>query len=257
MTETLVMKFGGAALATPKDFSRIAGIIAAIKDDYPQIIVVLSAMGNTTNDLIALALEVNPNPPQREYDMLVTVGERVSISLLAMALALKGLKAVSFTGSQSGIITTDDHTNARIIDVRPRRLMQQLEMGNIVIVAGFQGVSDKGEITTLGRGGSDTTAVALAAAFRSERVIFYKDVPGIFSGDPKVDVNAKMHVRLTYEEALEIVKDGARVLHFRSIELAAKNNILLEVRSFFQSGCVGTTIHGEGKRREQIEYEYQ
>jgi aspartate kinase len=164
-----------------------------------------------------------------------------------MALAMKGLHAVSFTGSQSGIITTVDHANAKIIDVRPRRLKEQLELGNVVIVAGFQGVSLKGEITTLGRGGSDTTAVALAAAFKSKRVIFYKDVPGIFNVDPKAAPYAERYSSLSYAEALDIVNRGARVLHSRCVELAAKNRIILEVRSFIQSDFSGTLVFEEGE----------
>ncbi len=228
---TLVMKFGGASVASPEHFSKIADIIIArLKEDL-RLIVVVSAMGKTTDQLIELAKQVHPNPPRREYDMLVSVGERISISLLAMALALKGCEAISFTGSQSGIITTDDHTEARIVDVRPHRLLPCLEAGKVVIVAGFQGVSRKGEITTLGRGGSDTSAVALAAAFHAS-VEFYKDVPGIFSEDPKLNSAAQVFRSLTYEEALEIANKGAKVLHPRSISLAARNLLPLHVRSF-------------------------
>lgn len=245
MIPTLVMKFGGASVATPSHFSRLVDIISETRCDYPRIIIVLSAMGNTTDELIALAKEVNPDPPQREYDMLITVGERISIALLAMALARKGLHAVSFTGSQSGIITTTDHANAKIIDVKPKRLEEQLERGNIVIVAGFQGVSTQGEITTLGRGGSDTTAVALGVAFAAERVIFYKDVPGIYSGDPKEDSSAKKFDQLTYSELLSIVKNGSCVLHQRSVELALQNNIILEVKSFLHHRMHGTIICDE------------
>ncbi|MFN4174875.1 MAG: aspartate kinase, partial [Parachlamydiaceae bacterium] len=178
LERTLVLKFGGASVAEPEHFSKIADIILYRKKEFNNIVVVVSAMGDTTNKLIDLAKKVNPNPPRREYDMLVSVGERISISLLAMALALKGQDAISFTGSQSGIITTEEHSEARIIDVKPNRLQPHLQAGKVVIVAGFQGVSKSGEITTLGRGGSDTTAVALAVALKAEKVEFYKDVIG-------------------------------------------------------------------------------
>lgn len=231
MMKTLVMKFGGASVATPAHFSRIADIILARMSEYSRIIVVVSAMGKTTDDLIALAKEVHPEPPRREYDMLISVGERISISLLAMALAKKNKEAISFTGSQSGIITSDTHTEARILEVRPHRLVPCLDAGKIVIVAGFQGVSRKGEITTLGRGGSDTSAVALGLAFKA-KVEFYKDVPGIFSEDPKKNSAAVVFPRLSYQEALDIVNKGAKVLHARSIELASKNRLPLHVLSF-------------------------
>lgn len=230
--QTLVMKFGGAAVATPEHFSRIADIVISRLSEYSRLVIVVSAMGNTTDQLIALAKQVNPDPPRREYDMLVTVGERISIALLAMALAAKKQDAVSFTGSQSGIITCGQHSEARIIDVRPRRILGVLELGKIAIVAGFQGVSGQGEITTLGRGGSDTTAVALGVALGSTRVEFFKDVPGVFDEDPKKNSAACMFQQLSYKEALEIMHKGAKVLHPRCIELANKNNLMLQVRSF-------------------------
>lgn len=244
MEKTLVMKFGGAAVASPAHFSKIADIILSRMDKFKKIIVVVSAMGKTTDDLISLAREVNPNPPRREYDMLVSVGERISISLLAMALAAKNRDAISFTGSQSGIITSDTHSEARILDVRPHRLVPSLEAGKIVIVAGFQGVSVKGEITTLGRGGSDTTAVALAVAFGAN-MEFYKDVSGICVDDPKVNPDALVYPKLTYSEALNIVKKGAKVLHPRCIELAYRNQVPISIFSFMNYACAGTLISEE------------
>lgn len=241
---TLVMKFGGAAVATPEHFSRIADLIINRMQVYPRIVTVVSAMGNTTDQLIALANQVNPDPPRREYDMLVTVGERISIALLAMALAAKQQEAVSFTGSQSGIITCGKHSDARIIDIRPLRILSVLDSKKVAIVAGFQGVSRGGEITTLGRGGSDTTAVALGAALGATRVEFFKDVPGVFTEDPKKNSAADMFTYLTHKQALEIVLKGAKVLHPRCIELAHKNKLMLYVRSFHntdpnqQSGTV-------------------
>ncbi len=232
MNATLVMKFGGAAVASPEKFSEIADIILARQQAYRHIVIVVSAMGDTTDQLIALAKKVNPHPPKREYDMLVTVGERISISLLAMALAAKQREAISFTGSQSGIITSARHTEAAIVDVRPHRIIKGLEANKIVIVAGFQGVSQSGDITTLGRGGSDTTAVALGVALKADKVEFYKDVPGIFEQDPKHHPHAALLPSLSYELALQIVNQGAKVLHSRCIQLAWKNNLPLHVRSF-------------------------
>jgi len=242
MTKTLVMKFGGAAVATPQCFSKIAKLIVRRKRDYSKIAVVISAMANTTDQLIKLANEVNHDPPQREYDMLITVGERISSSLLAMALAKENQRGISFTGSQSGIITNDEHSNAKIVDVRPRRLLAPLENGDVVIVAGFQGVSQQGEITTLGRGGSDTTAVALGIALGAEKIEFYKDVPGIFTEDPKLNSAAVKIDYLNYSEAASIVKKGAKILHLRSIELACKNLAVMHVRSFSSDDSLGTVI---------------
>lgn len=244
----LVMKFGGAAVATPEHFSRIADIIIDRMREYPRIVTVVSAMGNTTDQLIALAKQVNPDPPRREYDMLVTVGERISIALLAMALAAKKHEAVSFTGSQSGIITCNRHTDARIVDVRPHRILPILDSGKIAIVAGFQGVSRGGEITTLGRGGSDTTAVALGVALQSTRVEFFKDVPGIFDADPKKNSTATLYTCLTHQAALDITLQGAKVLHPRCIQLAQRNNVLLHVKTFLDTESSGTIIGEEQKR---------
>lgn len=236
------MKFGGASVATPESFLKIAEIVIQRSLPHQKIVVVVSAMGNTTDQLLELAKKVHPNPPTREQDMLVSVGERISIALLAMALKRLGKEAVSFTGSQSGIITCENHSEARIVDVKPRRLCEALERGQVAIVAGFQGVSRKGEITTLGRGGSDTSAVALAVALHAKRVEFYKDVPGIFEADPKKVANAKVLPTLNYEEALDIAKGGAKVLHARSIELAAKNGIELSVLSFQNPLGTGTIV---------------
>lgn len=257
--KTLVMKFGGAAVATPEHFSRIADVIIDRQKEFQRVAIVVSAMGNTTDQLIALAKQVHPDPPRREYDMLVTVGERISIALLAMALSKKQREAVSFTGSQSGIITCGRHSEARIIEVRPHRILPVLDAGKIAIVAGFQGVSKGGEITTLGRGGSDTSAVALGIALGAPHVEFYKDVPGVFNEDPKKNTTASMYNQLTYEDALEIVLKGAKILHPRSIELARKNAIKLHVRSFNEveeSQRAGTLIGGKAASPpETVRYE--
>jgi aspartate kinase len=248
------MKFGGAAVATPAQFSQIADLIIAKRQESSKIVVVVSAMGGTTDQLIELAKQVHPQPPQREYDMLISVGERISMTLLAMALCLKNQEAVSFTGSQSGIITCQRHTNAQIIEVRPHRIEESLAQGKIVIVAGFQGVSRHKEITTLGRGGSDTSAVALGLALNAAKVVFYKDVPGVFDQDPKKHQHSKCYSHLTYQAALDIVNRGAKILHARAIELAAKNGLPLHVRSFMSSyqDHPGTLIFESEKERKHI-----
>jgi aspartate kinase len=251
------MKFGGASVANTGQFSQIADLILRKKEQYEEIAVVISAMGDTTNQLVALANQVHDDPPRREYDMLVSVGERISMALLAMALHKKKIDAISFTGSQSGIITTEAHSEAKVLNVKPDRLIRHLDTGKVVIVAGFQGVSQKGEITTLGRGGSDTTAVALALALQAEKTEFYKDVGGIFSEDPKKNPDAQYHEELSYKEAIDIVSKGAKILHLRSLHLAEKNEMPLEVVSFDSENrrkYVGTRI-GKGPPRSSPLYE--
>jgi aspartate kinase len=257
MEKTLVMKFGGASVATVDHFAPIATLITQQALEYSKIIVVVSAMGDTTDELIALAKKVHPSPPKREYDMLITVGERISISLLAMALALKNQEACSFTGSQTGIITCSRHSDARILDVRPHRILPHLNAGKIAIIAGFQGVSERGEITTLGRGGSDTSAVALGVALNAEKVVFFKDVAGLYDEDPKLNPTAKFHEKLDYDQALSIASNGL-VLHPRCIVLAKKNELPLQIRSFNQSSLSieGTWICGE-KRSSRLRPIYE
>lgn len=244
------MKFGGASIATLDRFNAIAELISERRKKYSRLVIVVSAMGNMTDQLISLAKEVHPSPPKREYDMLLTAGERISMALLTMALSLKNLEAYSFTGSQSGIITCGRHSDARIIDVRPHRLLSHLESGKIAVVAGFQGVSHNGEITTLGRGGSDTSAVALAIALEGDKVEFFKDVPGIFSEDPKSNPSAQFFKNLTYSKALDIAKKGCGILHPRCISLAEANQLPLHVLSFKQTlfGTEGTLIGSDQKR---------
>lgn len=252
LKNVLVLKFGGASVARTEQFAEIAEIIVE-KSKSHRVVVVVSAMGDTTNQLLALAKEVHPQPPLREQDMLISVGERISIALLAMALHKKGKQAISFTGSQSGIITSHKHSEAEIVTVKPHRILKALEADKIVIVAGFQGVSIEGEITTLGRGGSDTTAVALAVALGASKVEFYKDVAGIYSEDPKKNPNATLFATLTFEEAIAIVERGAKVLHSRCLRLAEKNGLPLHVLSFYdpqikrQSGTwIGPAARREG-----------
>lgn len=232
MKKTIVMKFGGASLSTIERVLSAGKIILTRSQNYSRLIVVVSAMGDMTNELFNLAKKVCERPPKREQDMLISVGERISMALLAMALSDQNKDAISFTGSQSGIITSSDHSEATIIDVRPYRLSKALDEGKIVIVAGFQGVSHKGEITTLGRGGSDTSAVALGVALRATKVEFYKDVKGIYSEDPKKNAGAEFFSNLNYNQALDIAREGSQVLHPRSILLASKNQLPLHVLPF-------------------------
>ncbi|MCB1110493.1 MAG: aspartate kinase [Chlamydiia bacterium] len=209
--KVIVMKFGGASLETPKHFINVADLIAAKKEP---VVVVVSAMGEMTDELTHLAHQVAQQPSRRELDMLISVGERISMSLLAMALEERGVPAISLTGSQSGIITCSHHNDALIEEVRPVRIYQHLSEGKVVIVAGFQGVSREKEVTTLGRGGSDTSAVALAVALHAEKVEFYKDVKGVYAQDPKKSPQAELYQELSFEQALAL---GDSVIHKRSI----------------------------------------
>ena len=247
----LIMKFGGVSLSNISKILKIAEIVIQRKKQFSKVVVITSAMGQTTNHLLKLSKKVCANPDKREQDMLISVGERVSMSLLAMALLSKGEKAISFTGSQSGIITSKEHSDAKIVDVRPKRLLSHLK-DKIVIVAGFQGVSLKSEITTLGRGGSDTSAVALAVALGAHKVEFYKDVKGIYSADPKKDAKAVLFKKMNYDEALKCLKGGGRILHSRAVELAKKNQMLLHVLPYVNYERErGTLIGLIGKRPKQ------
>ncbi|MEM8727797.1 MAG: aspartate kinase [Chlamydiota bacterium] len=250
---TLVMKFGGAALEIPERFGNVADIIAEKKG---RLVVVVSAMGNVTDRLISLAYRLAKDPSKREMDMLLSVGERVSMSLLAMALEERNISAISLTGSQSGIITCNRHNEASIQDVRPIRIEKHLDEGKVVIVGGFQGVSGDKEITTLGRGGSDTSAVALATALGAENVEFYKDVKGIYTADPKKDPAATLIPELSFEQALTFPDF---VLHKRAIRLASKNGMPLHVKSFkkkYRERFSGTRIYSDAlKKRPTYEGE--
>ncbi len=229
----LVQKYGGTSVADADRIRAVAEHVARTKRDGPEVVVVVSAMGKTTDDLIRLAGEVSTSPPPREYDMLVSVGERVSASLLCMALADFGVPAASFTGSQAGIITTTEHTNAKIIEVRGDRLHEALSEGKVPVVAGFQGVSTDREVTTLGRGASDTTAVALAAVMGASLCEIYTDVTGVFSADPRVVPTARRLPRISFDEMLEMAATGGRVLMLRSVEFARRHQVNLHVRSAF------------------------
>jgi aspartate kinase len=240
----VVQKYGGSSVADAEGIKRVAKRIVATKQAGNQVVVVVSAMGDTTDELMDLANEVSPAPPGRELDMLLTSGERISMALLAMAIATLGNEARSFTGSQAGVITDDVHGTARIIDVTPGRISSALTEGAIPIVAGFQGVSQNTkDITTLGRGGSDTTAVALAAALGADVCEIYTDVDGVFTEDPRLVRKARRIPRITYEEMLEMAACGAKVLIPRCVEYARRYNLPIHVRSTF-SDKTGTWVSG-------------
>jgi aspartate kinase len=240
----VVQKYGGSSVADAEGIKRVAKRIVATKRAGNQVVVVVSAMGDTTDELIDLANGVSPAPPGRELDMLLTSGERISMALLAMAIAALGMEARSFTGSQAGVITDDVHGRARIIDVTPGRISSALTEGAIPIVAGFQGVSQNTkDITTLGRGGSDTTAVALAAALEADVCEIYTDVDGVFTEDPRLVRGARRIPQITYEEMLEMAACGAKVLIPRCVEYARRYNLPIHVRSSF-SDKIGTWVSG-------------
>jgi len=250
----IVQKYGGSSVADAAGMKRVANRIVAAKRDGNQVVVVVSAMGDTTDELIDLAKQITPIPSGRELDMLLTAGERISMALLAMAIANLGHEARSFTGSQAGVITTSAHGRARIIDVTPGRIQEALKEGAIAIVAGFQGISqDTKDITTLGRGGSDTTAVALAAALETDVCEIYTDVDGVFSADPRVVPNARKLKSVTNDEMLELAASGAKVLHLRCVEYARRYDLPIHVRSSFSTN-EGTWVvknHPEGAEMEQ------
>ena len=250
----IVQKYGGSSVADAEGLKRVANRIVATKRAGHQVVVVVSAMGDTTDELIDLANQVSPLPNGRELDMLLTAGERISMALLAMAIGNLGNEARSFTGSQAGVITTSAHGRARIIDVTPGRITEALNEGAIAIVAGFQGISqDTKDVTTLGRGGSDTTAVALAAALEADVCEIYTDVDGIFSADPRVVPSARKLKTVTYDEMLELAASGAKVLHLRCVEYARRYDLPIHVRSSF-SNNEGTWVvkdHPEGGEMEQ------
>ena len=250
----IVQKYGGSSVADAEGMKRVAARIVASKRDGNKVVVVVSAMGDTTDELIDLANQITPIPTGRELDMLLTAGERISMALLAMAISNLGHEARSFTGSQAGVITDSAHGRARIIDVTPGRIQEALDEGAIAIVAGFQGISqDTKDVTTLGRGGSDTTAVALAAALDADVCEIYTDVDGVFSADPRVVPAARKLKTVTYDEMLELAASGAKVLHLRCVEYARRYDLPIHVRSSFTTN-EGTWVvkdHPEGGNMEQ------
>jgi aspartate kinase len=232
----VVQKYGGSSVADAHRIKQVAQRIVATQKKGHDVVVVVSAMGDSTDELIDLATEVSPVPPPRELDMLLTAGERISMALLAMAIGNLGLEARSFTGSQAGVITDSAHGKAKIIDVTPGRIEQALKAGAIAIVAGFQGVSqDSKDITTLGRGGSDTTAVALAAALQADVCEIYTDVDGVFTADPRIVPIARRIPGISYEEMLEMAASGAKILHVRCVEYARRHEIPIHVRSSYSN----------------------
>lgn len=237
----VVQKYGGSSLATVEKLKKVAAKIVETRRKGFGVVVVVSAMGNSTDDLLRLAREVSPSPPKRELDMLLSAGERISMSLMSTAIADLGEQAISFTGSQCGIVTTDSHSNARIIDVRPFRVQDELAAGRIVIVAGYQGTSYRREITTLGRGGSDTTAVALAAALGAEHCDIFSDVDGIYSADPRIVDSARRLDEIGYGEMQELARLGARVMNAQAVEFARRRQISIWAKSTFGDGS-GTQI---------------
>src|SRR6059058_2178175 len=248
----VVQKYGGSSVGDAEKIKRVAQRIVDARRAGNDVVVVVSAMGDTTDELLDLAQQVSPLPPGRELDMLLTAGERISMALLAMAIQSLGLSARSFTGSQAGVITDSVHGKARIIDVTPGRIQSALADGHIAIVAGFQGVSqDTKDITTLGRGGSDTTAVALAAALGAEVCEIYSDVDGVYSADPRIVPNARHQPHVTYEEMLELAASGAKILHLRCVEYARRYHVPLVVRSSFSTNP-GTLITGDAPVEQAI-----
>ncbi|MFP3713249.1 aspartate kinase [Puerhibacterium sp. TATVAM-FAB25] len=240
----VVQKYGGSSVADASSIKRVAKRIAEAKRAGNDVVVVVSAMGDTTDELLDLAAQITPLPPQRELDILLTAGERISMSLLAMAITNLGVKAKSFTGQQAGLITDAVHGRARIVDVVPSRIRETIERGQVAIVAGFQGVTtETNDVTTLGRGGSDTTAVALAAGLDADVCEIYTDVDGVFTADPRIVPAARKIDRLTYEEMLELAASGAKVLALRSVEYARRYGVPVHVRSSF-SHAAGTLVIG-------------
>jgi len=245
-----VQKFGGTSVGDTDRIRAVADHISRTLRSGDQVVAVVSAMGKTTDDLIHLASEVSSAPPPREYDMLVSVGERISMTLLCMALADFGVHAESYTGSQAGIITDTDHTRAKIVDVKADRLSDALAKGVVPVVAGFQGVSTERDVTTLGRGGSDMTAVAVAAALNADVCEIYTDVTGVFSADPRIVPEARRLGRVSFEEMLEMAATGGRVLMLRSVEFARNHQVPLHVRSSF-TWEPGTWVTEEDPSMEQ------
>ena len=242
----VVQKYGGSSVADVEKLGRVADKVAATRRSGFDVVVVVSAMGKTTDQLLALAKQIDETPPRRELDMLVTTGERISMALLSMAIQKRGCDAISFTGSQCGIITNDRHFDAKIIEVRPHRIEDELARGRVVIVAGYQGMSYKREITTLGRGGSDTTALALASALGAERAEIYSDVDGVYSADPRVVPDAVHLPEIGYEEMQEMADAGAKVLCSGAVEFARRSGVSIHARSTFAPGRE-TRVHASAE----------
>jgi len=232
----IVQKYGGSSVADVDKLKKIASMIAAVKKQGIDVVVVVSAMGKTTNQLIEMAKAISPDPPRREMDMLLSSGERTSMAFLCIAPHEEGIESISFTGSQAGIITNDRHNDARVIEVRPIRVLDELDKGKVVVIGGFQGVSYKRDITTLGRGGSDTSAVALAAALKAERCEIYSDVDGVYTTDPNIVKDAKHLPEISYQQLQEMAEAGAKVLNAQAVQFAKEEKIALYARDTFNPG---------------------
>ena len=251
MGRLIVQKYGGSSVANPERIKNVARRVVDYKKKGNDLVVVVSALGDTTDELIELAAKISDNPPEREMDMLLSTGEQISVALLAMAIQELGVEAISLTGSQVGIITDTVHTRARIVKIEAQKLRQELKKGRIVIVAGFQGMTPEQDITTLGRGGSDLSAVALAKTLEADECEIYTDVEGIFTADPRVEPRARKLEAITYDEMLEMASLGAQVMQARSIEVAKKFDVPIHVRSSF-SRKRGTMIIKEVKNMEDV-----
>jgi len=256
--KVIVQKYGGSSVADPEKLKKIAEMVAAVKSEGYGIAVVVSAMGKTTNSLIELSNSVSKDPVRREMDMLLSAGERITMSLLCMALNDLGVEAISLTGSQAGIITNDRHNDARVIEVRPIRVQDEMDKGKVVVVGGFQGVSYKRDVTTLGRGGSDTSAVALAAALNAARCEIYSDVDGVYTADPTLVKEAKHLPEISYQQMQEMSTAGAKVMNSQAIQFAKESGIIIYARSTFKPGSetiIKTTKSGQTKGITSVVHE--
>jgi aspartate kinase len=248
----IVQKYGGTSVDGVDRLRMVADRVVRAREDGNDVIVVVSAMGQTTDDLARMAKDITPEPDPREMDMLLTAGERIAMALLGIAINERGCRAASYTGSQAGIITDTAHGQAKIIEIRPKRILEALDAGNVVIIAGFQGLSSAYEITTLGRGGSDLTAVAMATAVGAEVCEIYTDVGGVMTADPKVVRDARVIERIGYDDMLELAAAGARVLQSRSVELARRGGLRLHVRSSFDDEAPGTWVQEVDDEMEDV-----
>ena len=251
-SEIVVMKFGGTSVGNTDKIKKVAERAIRVKDNGKDVVVVVSAMGDTTDNLISLASKISDVPNKREMDMLLSTGEQMSIALLAMAIQAKGHECISLTGNQAGIFTDEVYSNAKITHINNARLLKELKNGKIIIVAGFQGITADGDISTLGRGGSDTTAVALAAALNAAYCEIYTDVDGVYTADPNIVPQSRKIDKLSYEEMLETASSGAKVLHLRAVEFAKNHNVVLSVRSSFNEN-EGTWVMDDNKKIERME----
>jgi len=248
----VVQKFGGTSVGDLDRIQNVAEIVKKYADEGHQVVVVVSAMAGETNKLLDFAHHFSKTPPQREVDLLVSSGERVTSALLSIALQAMGKEAIALTGRQAGIKTTSDHTKARISDIDPKKMEKYLNEGKIVIIAGFQGINENGDVTTLGRGGSDLTAVAIAGALKADKCEIYTDVDGIYTTDPRIEPKAKKIDVISYDEMLELASLGAKVMQSRSVELAKKLGVDIEVKSSFKPEIKGTLITKESKDMEKV-----